>query len=79
MPRPGNHRGMTTLLAFTLTRHTGIRVAELGELLGLIGGLALLVGGMTPLGKRFGQTVGGIGIALGFLLLALATHSGRFH
>lgn len=67
-----------TLLALNLTGHTGYRLAELGELLGLVGGLALLVGGMTPFGKRFGQTVGGLAIAIGFLLLIVATHSGHF-
>jgi hypothetical protein len=67
-----------TLLAFTITKHTGLRLAEVGELLGLVGGLALLVGGMTPFGKRFGQTIGGLGIAIGFLLLIIATHSGHF-
>jgi len=68
-----------TLLAFTMKQHTGIRLAELGELLGLVGGLALLVGGMTPFGKRVGQTIGGLGLALGFVLLLVATRSGHFH
>ncbi len=68
-----------TLLAFTITTHTGIRLAEVGELLGLIGGAALLLGGMTPFGKRIGQTIGGLGIGIGFLLLIIATHSGHFH
>jgi hypothetical protein len=67
-----------TLLAFTIKTHTGLRLAEIGELLGLIGGAALLLGGITPFGKRFGQTVGGLGIAAGFLLLIIATHSGHF-
>jgi len=68
-----------TLLAFTITKHSGIRLAEVGALLGFIGGLALVVGGLTPFGKRMGQTVGGAGIALGFLLLIVAVHSGHFH
>jgi hypothetical protein len=67
-----------TLLALTITKHSGVRLAEAGELLGLIGGAALLLGGMTPLGKRLGQTVGGLGIAIGFLLLLIATNSGHF-
>ena len=68
-----------TLLALTISKHTGLRLAELGELLGLIGGAALLLGGMTPFGKRMGQTIGGLGIGAGFLLLIIATHSGHFH
>jgi hypothetical protein len=68
-----------TLLAFTITHHNGIRLAEVGELLGFVGGLALLVGGMTPFGKRMGQTVGGAGLAVGFILLIVATRWGHFH
>lgn len=66
-------------LAISITTHTGVRLAELGELLGLIGGAALLAGGMTPFGKRAGQTIGGLGLAVGFLLLILATRWGHFH
>jgi len=68
-----------TLLALNIAHHTGLRLAEVGELLGLVGGLALLVGGMTPFGKRIGQTIGGLGLALGFALLLVATHWGHFH
>ena len=67
-----------TLLALTITKHTGYRLAELGELLGVIGGLALLLGGLTPFGKRIGQTVGGLGLTLGFVLLLVATRWGHF-
>ena len=68
-----------TLLASTITRQDGIRLAEVGELLGLIGGVALIVGAVTPFGKRAGLTVGGVAIALGFALLIVATHWGHFH
>ena len=68
-----------TLLALTMTRHNGLRLAEVGEALGLIGGLALLVGGLTPFGRRMGQTVGGISLALGFAALLVATRWGHFH
>jgi len=37
-----------TLLALTIKAHTGIRLAEVGEALGAIAGLALLLGGITP-------------------------------
>jgi hypothetical protein len=67
-----------TLLALNIVRHTGVRLAEAGMLLGFIAGLALLVGGMTPFGKRAGQTIGGIALALGFALLVIATHYGHF-
>jgi hypothetical protein len=67
-----------TLLALTITKHTGYRLAELGELLGVVGGLALLLGGLTPFGKRIGQTVGGLGLTVGFILLLVATRWGHF-
>ena len=68
-----------TLLALTITKHTGLRLAEVGELVGLVGGLVLLLGGITPFGKRFGQTIGGLGVAIGFGLLVVATRWGHFH
>jgi hypothetical protein len=66
-----------TILA--ITHHTGIRIAEVGELLGLLGGVALVLGAVTAFGKRNGLIAGGLCIGLGFLLLIYATHSGGFH
>ncbi|HZS31541.1 MAG TPA: hypothetical protein VFA37_09810 [Gaiellaceae bacterium] len=68
-----------TLLFISIKPHTGVRIAEVGELLGLIGGAALLFGGMTPFGKRAGQTLGGLALAAGFVLLIVATRWGGFH
>jgi hypothetical protein len=34
---------------------------------------------LTPFGKRFGQTIGGLGLAIGFALLVVATRWGHFH
>jgi hypothetical protein len=68
-----------TLLAFVLSVHTGIRLAEVGEALGAAGGIVLLLGGMTPLGRRAGQFFGGLGIAAGFVCLLIATRWGHFH
>jgi hypothetical protein len=68
-----------TLLALMIKPHTGIRLAEVGEVLGLLGGLAFLLGGMTPFMKRAGQTLGGLGLTIGFILLIVATHWGHFH
>jgi hypothetical protein len=65
-----------TLLA--LTHRTGFRIAEVGELLGLIGGAALAFAASTSY-RRNGLIVGGVCLALGFLLLIYATHSGGFH
>jgi len=43
--------GAMLTLAITLKAHSGIRLAEVGEALGAIGGLAFLVGGLTPFGN----------------------------
>jgi hypothetical protein len=68
-----------TLLALMIKAHTGVRLGEVGEVLGAIGGLALLLGGLTPFGRRAGQAVGGLALAVGFVLLIIATHWGHFH
>jgi hypothetical protein len=66
-------------LAITIKAHTGIRLAEVGEALGAIGGLALVVGGLTPFGRRAGSVVGGLALAAGFVCLVIATRWGHFH
>jgi hypothetical protein len=66
-------------LAITIKAHTGIRLAEVGEALGAIGGLVLLVGGLTPFGRRAGSVVGGLLIAVAFVCLVIATRWGHFH
>lgn len=67
-----------TLLAFALKAHTGIRLAEVGEALGAVGGILLVLGGLTPFGKRAGQTLGGLALAVGFVCLLIATRWGHF-
>ena len=68
-----------TLLALVIKAHTGIRLAELGEAVGAVGGLALLLGAVTPFGRRAGQAIGGLALAVGFVLLVIATRWGHFH
>lgn len=65
-------------LAFTIKSHSSIRLAEVGEALIALAGLALLLGGMTPFGKRAGQTLGGLGLLIGGVLLVIASHWGTF-
>jgi Na+/H+ antiporter NhaC len=67
------------LLAITIKAHTGVRLAEVGEALGALGGIALLVGAMTPFGRRAGAALGGLGLAAGFVCLLVATRWGHFH
>jgi hypothetical protein len=68
-----------TLLALVIKQHTGIRLAEVGEALGAVGGLALLLGALMPLARRAGQFIGGLLIGGGFVLLVVATRWGHFH
>ena len=68
-----------TLLALVIKAHTGIRLAEVGEALGAIGGFALLLGALTSSGRRAGHAVGGLALAAGFVLLVIATRWGHFH
>jgi hypothetical protein len=65
-----------TLLA--ITRHTGIRLAELGFLLAAIAGALLLLGAILPFGRRLGAGIGGLALAAGGVLLVVATHWGHF-
>ena len=67
------------LLALEFRAHSSLRMAELGELLLAAAGVLLLLGGMTPFGRRAGQTFGGLCLAIGGVLLVLATRWGRFH
>ncbi len=67
-----------TFLAFVIKTHSSIRLAEVGEALAALAGLALLIGGMTPFGKRAGQTIGGLALLIGGILLIVATHWGTF-
>jgi hypothetical protein len=64
-----------TLLALVIKTHTGIRLAELGFLAGAIGGALLVIGS----GRRTGTTFGGLALAIGFVLLIIATRWGHFH
>jgi len=60
-----------TLLALMIKAQTGVRLAEVGAVLGAIGGLALLLGGLAPFGRRAGLAVGGLVRSAGFALLIL--------
>ncbi len=65
-------------LFLSMTRHTGIRVAEVGMALGALGGAALVIGGVMPFGRRVGMVLGGLGIAAGGVLMIIAIRYGGF-
>jgi hypothetical protein len=62
-------------IILALSARTGRHVAELGALLGLIGGLAL-AGGFLPSFRRFSPIVAGVLLAVGFALIIYAYHYG---
>jgi hypothetical protein len=67
-----------TLIGFA--RHTGVRLAEIGFLLILIGGVWLAAAETLDPKKwrRFRTTIAGVLLAIAGLLLIIATHWGHF-
>jgi hypothetical protein len=66
-------------LVFGITRHTGIRLAEVGFLLILIAGVWLAAAQLPQLKWRtFRTVVAGVLLAVSGALLIIATHWGHF-
>lgn len=63
-----------------MTRHTGIRLAEVGFLLILISGVWLVCAEILDPAKwgKFRKIVSGVLLAIAGLLLIIATHWGHF-
>lgn len=59
-----------------LSAHSARRIAELGALLGLLGGLALAAGTF-PSFRKSSAIVAGLLLAVGFALLIYALHFGK--
>ena len=66
------------MLLLAITRHTGIRLAELGFLLAAIAGALLLLAAIVPFGRRVGTGLAGVALAAGGVLMIVATHWGHF-
>lgn len=61
-----------------ITQHSGIRIAEVGFALAAVAGGLLVLGGLTPFGRRAGTVLGGLCLAAGGVLLVIAAHWGHF-
>ena len=67
------------IVALAIAPHTGIRLAEVGFLLVLIAGVWLVAAELLgPSLATFRTSVAGIALAIGALLLIIATHWGHF-
>jgi hypothetical protein len=60
-----------------MTKHMGIRYEELGFLVAGAGGLVIAFGNMMPLGRRGGNILGGVLLAVGMALALVAVHYGH--
>lgn len=66
-------------LVFSISPHTGARLAEVGFLLILFAGVWLLAAQLPVLGMRvFRTAVAGLALAIAGALLIVATHWGHF-
>ena len=65
------------LLAYEISRHNGVRLAELGFLLGAVAGALFALGAITP-GGRIWNLLAGIALGAGSVLLIAATRRGHF-
>lgn len=62
---------------FAFTRHTGVRVAEIGFLLIALAGALLAIAPLTRVGRP-GTIAGGAGIAAGAVIVIIAIRWGSF-
>lgn len=62
---------------FAFTRHTGVRVAEIGFVLIAIAGAVLALTPVTRFGKS-GATAGGVALAAGAAIVIVAIRWGSF-
>jgi hypothetical protein len=66
------------MLLLGLSHHTGVRLAELGFLFFLLAGGWLAAASVGRLKNSTLVIVGGLGLAMGALLLIVAAHWGHF-
>ena len=74
--RPLFYAGGMNVLA--ITHHNGIRLAEVGFLLIAVAGALLIVGALRPVVTRTWAFLSGAALAVGGVLLIVASHWGHF-
>jgi len=64
------------ILAMSFNAHRTLRLEEIAGALAAIAGGLLVIGGVMPLGRRFGMIGGGIALAVAGILFVLAVRYG---
>jgi hypothetical protein len=64
------------LLALSFNAHDTLRLEEIAGALTVIAGAAFFFGALMPFMRRFGQLLGGAGLAVGGVLFVLAVRYG---
>lgn len=64
------------ILALSFNAHKTLRVEEVAGALAAIAGALLVIGGVTPFGRRFGMIGGGLALAASGILFVLAVRYG---
>ena len=64
-------------LALSFTRHTTIRLEEVGAAATAVAGVLFFIGTGVPFGRRGGQALGGLLLAAAGVLWVLALHWGK--
>ena len=64
------------ILALSFNAHKTLRIEEIAGALAAIAGALLVIGGVLPLGRRFGMVGGGLALAAAGVVFVLAVRYG---
>lgn len=66
------------MILLTFTRHSSLRIAELGFALVAVAGVVLFLAAIVPGGRRPGNLLAGLLLVIGAVVVIVAIHFGRF-